>query len=70
MTKLETIIYAKNLILAAKSQNENAFDVIIESLDKQIPIKSNGRECTRCGGDVGIYQVPYCQCCGQALELE
>lgn len=42
----------------------------ISALEKQIPKKSNGRECACCGGDVGIYQVRYCMCCGQALSWD
>lgn len=45
-----------------------ALNVVVGAIDKQIPRKPNGRKCVCCGGDVSVYKVPYCMCCGQALD--
>ena len=70
--ELEKIEVAINFVdyctPAETNEDVELAGIAIEALEKQIPKKSNGRECACCGGDVSIYKAPYCMCCGQALD--
>ena len=62
------VIDTEDLSAGVKRTQEKALDFTIKALEKQIPKKPNGIECACCGGDVSIYKVPYCMCCGQTLD--